>query len=368
MYIREHKGKWSFAECYPDPLTGKKREVSVVMDKNTPQTRKEASIVLQEKIRAKRAETTPGEMTVEELTKKFVAYQYQMWKESTALEDEIEMKSICKLLGSETMVHRISAPIIRDRLDGSGKRATWKNQRIKHIKTLWRWAYRQGFVPDLTVPDRLERYPDKSTRQKVANKFLESDELRELIDSMDKNTTYQLLTRFLVLSGMRVGEAFALTLKDVDMGAQSIVVDKTYSLTTHKIQTTKTETSERVLHMYPELLAVVRSQLIHQKQICLAYGVRSALLFPWMDGGYMHYEAYSKYFREHVTKIHGSPLPVHSLRHTYTSLMAEAGVPIETISRQLGHADSSITKQIYMHVTDKVREADNKRLDAVSIL
>ena len=184
---------------------------------------------------------------------------------------------------------------------------------------------------------------DKNTAS--TRKFLESDELRELIDSMGGNTTYQLLTRFLVLSGVRVGEAFALTLKDVNMTAQSIVVDKTYSLTTKKVQTTKTEMSERVLHMYPELLAVVRSQL----------------LFPWTDGDYMHYEEYAKYFREHVVKIRGSALSIHSLRHTYTSLMEEAGVPIETISRQLGHADN-------MHVTDKVREADNRRLDAVNIL
>ena len=68
---------------------------------------------------------------------------------------------------------------------------------------------------------------DKNTAS--TRKFLESDELRELIDSMGGNTTYQLLTRFLVLSGVRVGEAFALTLKDVNMTAQSIVVDKTYS-------------------------------------------------------------------------------------------------------------------------------------------
>lgn len=200
---------------------------------------------------------------------------------------------------------------------------------------------------------------DKNTAS--TRKFLESDELRELIDSMGGNTTYQLLTRFLVLSGVRVGEAFALTLKDVNMTAQSIVVDKTYSLTTKKVQTTKTEMSERVLHMRPELLAVVRSQLLHQKQICLAFGVRSQLLFPWTDGDHMHYEEYAKYFREHVVKIRGSALSIHSLRHTYTSLMEEAGVPIETISRQLGHADN-------MHVTDKVREADNRRLDAVNIL
>ena len=200
---------------------------------------------------------------------------------------------------------------------------------------------------------------DKNTAS--TRKFLESDELRELIDSMGGNTTYQLLTRFLALSGVRVGEAFALTLKDVNMSAQSIVVDKTYSLTTKKVQSTKTEMSERVIHMRPELLDVVKAAILRQKQICLACGVRSQLLFPWTDGDYMHYEEYAKYFREHVVKIRGSALSIHSLRNTYTSLMEEAGVPIETISRQLGHADN-------MHVTDKVREADNRRLDAVNIL
>ncbi len=84
MYIREHKGKWRFAECYPDPLTGKKREVSIVLDKNTPQTRKEASIALQEKIREKTCSTCPESMRLSELVDKFVNYQRSMRKESTA--------------------------------------------------------------------------------------------------------------------------------------------------------------------------------------------------------------------------------------------------------------------------------------------
>lgn len=368
MYIREHKGKWRFAECYPDPLTGKKREVSVVMDKNTPQTRKEASALLQEKIREKTCTTCPESMRLSELVEKFVSYQRSMRKESTAKQDEIVLRGVCRLIGSDVLISRITAPVIREALDRTRKDNTWKNVKIKHIKMLFRWAYRQGYVPDLTVPDRLERYPEKSARQKVIGKYLESDELHAVIDSMSDYAEYQLLTRFLVLSGCRIGEALALTVKDVDLPSQSVTIDKTYSLTTRKVQSTKTEMSERVIHMRPELLSLIKSILLRQKQICFAFGVRSSLLFPWRDGGHMHYEAYSKYFREHVTKIHGAPLPVHSLRHTYTSLMAEAGVPIETISRQLGHADSSITKQIYMHVTDKVREQDNRRLDLVQIL
>ena len=368
MYIRPYNNKFRFVESYSDPVTGKKREVSIILGKNTAYTRKEAQKLLQDKIRAKTASASPDKLTLSELVYMFIRYQYQMRKESTARQDEYILRAVCDTIGKSANVHKLTAPLIRERLDATGKSATWKNIKIKHIKTLYRWAYRQGLVDNLNVPDRLERYPEKSARQKVIGKYLESDELKAVIDSMGSMVEYQLLTRFLVLSGVRIGEAIALTVKDIDLEQKTITIDKTYSLNVQKVQSTKTEMSERVLHMRPELLALVKAALLRQKQICLAYGVRSDLLFPWSDGGYLHYDAYRKYFREHVIPVTGKPLTVHSLRHTYTSLMAEAGVPIETISRQLGHADSQITKQIYMHVTDKVREADNAKLDAVSLL
>ena len=367
MYVRPYKDKFRFAESYADPLTGRKREVSLILDKNTNNSRKKAAAILQRKIKEK-SHASPDSMRFGELIDRFIRYQYQMRKESTAKQDEAVLSVLRKLIGSDVLVTKITAPIIRDRLDSTRKDATWKNIKIKHIKTLFRWAYRQGYVPDTSVVDRLERYPEPSSRQKVIGKYLESDQLREVISSMDAHTDYQLLTRFLVLSGCRIGEAIALTVKDADMDAHELRIDKTYSLNTNKIQSTKTEMSERIIHMRPELFDLVKTVLHRQKQICLSYGVRTNLLFPWKDGGYMHYVAYSKYFRDHVEKVIGHPLPVHSLRHTYTSLMAEAGIPIETISRQLGHADSSVTREIYMHVTDKMRKADNERLDAVKIL
>ena len=369
MYYRQTKeGKWRYAESYADPLTGRKREVSVTLAKSTRQAINEAREMLAQKIRDRTHAHSPKQMTLSDLITAFVAYQYAMRKESTAKQDEIMLRSVSALIGPDVVISRLTAPVIRDALDRSGRDATWKNQKIKHIKLLLRWAYKQGYLDSTADIDRLERYPDRSARQKVIGKYLESDELKDVLVSMSGNTDYMLLTRFLVLSGCRVGEAFALTVKDVDIASQSLTVNKTYSLTTHKVQSTKTEMSERIVHIRPELLEVIKSALHRQKQIRLVSGTQTALLFPWVDGRHMHYEAYSKYFREHVRKTIGHSLPVHSLRHTYTSLMAEAGVPIEIISRQLGHADSKVTRDIYMHVTDKIRKADNSRLDAVKIL
>ncbi|MFD6211135.1 tyrosine-type recombinase/integrase [Peribacillus sp. NPDC060253] len=44
-------------------------------------------------------------------------------------------------------------------------------------------------------------------------------------------------------------------------------------------------------------------------------------------------------------------LTPHSLRHTHTSLLAEAKVGLEEIMDRLGHCDDDTTKNVYPHVT-----------------
>ena len=43
----------------------------------------------------------------------------------------------------------------------------------------------------------------------------------------------------------------------------------------------------------------------------------------------------------------------HELRHTYASLLAQAGADQLTISKLLGHADTRITARHYAHLCDK---------------
>jgi integrase len=51
----------------------------------------------------------------------------------------------------------------------------------------------------------------------------------------------------------------------------------------------------------------------------------------------------------------------YTLRHTHTSLLAEAGVGLEEIMQQLGHTDDDTTKRVYLHVTkDMKKEAAHK--------
>ena len=48
---------------------------------------------------------------------------------------------------------------------------------------------------------------------------------------------------------------------------------------------------------------------------------------------------------------------IHSLRHTYASLMIADGTPLVVVSHKLGHAQTSTTANIYAHV---IAEAEAK--------
>jgi integrase len=56
-----------------------------------------------------------------------------------------------------------------------------------------------------------------------------------------------------------------------------------------------------------------------------------------------------------------SELTPHSLRHTHTSLLAEAKVGLEEIMDRLVHCDDATTKNVYLHVTKEMKkEASHK--------
>ena len=63
---------------------------------------------------------------------------------------------------------------------------------------------------------------------------------------------------------------------------------------------------------------------------------------------------------------YGFHLTFHKARHNFgTHMTLSLGVPIETVSKMMGHT-SITTTQIYAHVTDKKVDEDMKRLREVT--
>jgi integrase len=228
-----------------------------------------------------------------------------------------------------------------------------------------RWGYQNDLCPD--IAGKLKLLPDKSEREKISDKFLEKSELKKLLNGM-KVKRWRNLSQLLALSGLRIGEAIALEYSDLDLKARIIHVTKTFSLTVKKTTPPKTIDSVRDVFMQDELLSLCRKLVAQAKRQALEMGYKSDLIFCDIDGNYIDYAVYEKYLRENGQAILGRKLTSHVMRHTMTSLFSEAGVDLSVIARRLGHHDSQLTRDIYLHCTQAQREKDNEAIKSVSIL
>lgn len=360
-------GKVKFAERYYDPMTGKHKRVSVVMEKDTTRTRKAAQQALDEKIREQLKGAIPKntKMTMSELRELYLTAQKRVVKASSWKQSEISTRKLCEAIGEDVLINALSAGYVRQQLEDVTP--SIYNRRIKYLVALMRWAYENDYVEDIRFIDKLKRIPDKKKSLKLQRKYLEADELTVLIGSF-KIERWQLLTEFLALSGLRISEATALLMDDVDFRSRCIHVTKTYDIHNHIVTSTKTGTSTREIFMQPELEGVCRRIRRFTLSGRLKYGYSTDLFFCDVRGEHIAYRAYHDDLLRVSKKALGRSITPHTLRHTHTSLMAAAGVPLETISRRLGHANDNITRDIYLHVTQGLKERDRAEIANVKLL
>ena len=367
MWSEKRKnGNVTYIERYKDPLTGRVKTASVTIK---PTGRKSdaklAENALRDKIRGLLAITETKDVTFGTLCDKYIEWQERTHKHQTAVSAADHLTAIRRSIGDDVLVNRLTAPIVTGRI-WTDNPVTY-NERLTRFKALMRWAYRSDYVQDIAYLDKMQKSKAPTTREKDAAKYLEHEEIEKLLSGMTV-WKWKLMTEFLILSGLRVGEAIALEDSDVNTGTREISVTKTRSPNTNEISTTKTETSERIVYMQDELLQVCCEIKKSMKEEQIKYAYRTSHFMSDDDGNYLCYQSYAKYFRENTEHLIGRRLTPHSLRHTHTALMAEAGVPIETISRRLGHADSKITMDVYMHVTNSMVERDRDRIKSVKML
>lgn len=112
-----------------------------------------------------------------------------------------------------------------------------------------------------------------------------------------ENEQWRNLTEFLILSGLRVGEALALNESDLDFRNREIIVNKTYDANNRVITSTKTATSTRRVYMQDDLYALSRAvRASNRKLRRILYLDRSPLFFS-PTGDYATYNSYVQYLR-----------------------------------------------------------------------
>lgn len=364
-----NNGTVKYCERYTDPVTHKKKRVSVNKPKDTPQNRNKAQRELNAKIEAACKYTNASEsITLKELQEKYLEAQQRNCKMATITRNEIVTSTVINILGSDAIVDLLTAQYVNQKFLNSDKPIRTLNTYITRFKAMLNWGYQNDYHDNYKLITKLQPFKDTSQDISVTAKYLEPEEIRMLLDYIKSKELWHwwYTTNILILTGMRFGELAALENKDVDLKSLIIHVNKTYDPVNKIVTTPKTDNSVRDIHIQPELLDIIKKCRLWRENMILENHFFTTLFIPNVKTGYyMSHAVYEKFIRETSEKILHHRITPHNLRHTHASLLAASGMTPDEIARRLGHGRSNVTSDIYIHVTKKIIENDNKKLDCI---
>ena len=164
-------------------------------------------------------------------------------------------------------------------------------------------------------------------------------------------------------TGLRAGELLGLQWGDVDWHGRYLHVTRSI---VRGQQTTPKNHQQRRVDLSPQLRAVLRRWRAQQSAAWLERGEsRPAWVFPSSTGTALDESKARKALNQILDKAGLHRRGPHQMRHTFASLLLQAGVPITYVSQQLGHRDSAITLRVYAHWLPQVGgEKGVDRLDS----
>lgn len=171
---------------------------------------------------------------------------------------------------------------------------------------------------------------------------------------LETKPTELLLAPLIYYTGMRCGEALALTFRDIDYVNKTISINKSISHHGNQpyVSAPKTANAVRTVPLLPQLEALIGCGEPNEYVISGDKPLtKSALTKRWQ-----------KWEKDHNVRIDR-----HSIRHTYATKLYDAGVGIKSSQALLGHANASTTLNVYTHLNQShVSEAAEKLKNVIS--
>ena len=372
MYCRKlQNGKWTCtADASPDPKTGKRRQVT-----RRAKTKKEAQQAVRQAVRDIDTEQS-HDLTVRDLYNDWMAVYSETVKPSTVGTKKTMMKSFIEAFGSFKIKKITSRDIqnflLAERDLGLTKR--YLNNKKVAYSAMFRHAVEHKYLDenplDLVVTPREDMKVTKKVRKK--KQFLEPEEIQRLIQvaKQDKRTHIYRAIVIIFSTGLRISELLALQWTDIDFDEKLIHVRRTLTLKYKKgaavyaLTTPKTERANRFISFNEQTEAILRRMKIEHNELTL----QNLLSLPdpeWNDLVFIDLANKTPYnilvLTKQINRLYKeanieNASGFHILRHTHVTMLVEAGVEIPAIVQRIGHSNSSVTLDVYSHVTNRMKD------------
>jgi integrase len=190
----------------------------------------------------------------------------------------------------------------------------------------------------------------KPRQAKRAPRIASPDEIEALIAACGRTPWLRPIIRLAVLTGLRLGEVCGLDWQDVDFDRDVIVVRQQYGKD-GRIGSPKSGRVSEEVPLVPEAATLLRKHYLASPK-----KATDAPVFLNKVGGRRRpnevERAYVKARRKSGISAEPRTLTFHDLRHTFASVLVDAGVPLADVQGYARHADLATT-YLYVHRVEK---------------
>src|SRR5699024_2936970 len=352
-----------------DSLTGKPKRTT----RRGFKTKKEADLELSRlKLELERGELANKQLlTFKEVYELWLPqYEYSV-EESTYIKTVGIFKNhILPALG-EYYIDKITIGICQKAVN------TWFNE-LKNFRMVISYASRIFnfcIKRELLQRDTLElvEIPKKkknlSFKDDESKNFYTAKQLNEFLSCLEREPNYKIYAFFhlLAYTGIRKGEALALTWQDVNFNDNLLLINKAISKgKNNKLYLKGTKTNDiRKLGIDPITTNILKKWKIKQKQNYLKLVINTSkqtqLIFSNNKNDFLQPSKTREWIRYIQKKYNLKKITTHGLRHTHCSLLFESGASLKEVQERLGHSDAQTTMNIYTHISkDSQKETINK--------
>lgn len=201
---------------------------------------------------------------------------------------------------------------------------------------------------------------------------LDAPKIKKLLDSMGDDV-YSTAYKIDLFTGLRHGELLALSWDCVDFERGTILVNKQLILARdgsgYRFGALKNDRA-RTIQPAPYVMNLLRERRKAQLSQRLRAGslwdegAFPGLVFENEAGAHLCPRVVLKHFKSALERAGLPEKRLHDLRHTFAVTSLMAGDDVKTVQENLSHATSSFTLDKYGHVTETMREASSRRMQA----
>lgn len=366
-------GKVQFREYYIDPLTGKKKTVSITYNKHTRKTEQEALIMLQKKIEEKLADSNK-KVTFKELSEKWLPIYKKQVKTSTYYNNVTYLKQFNRVIGDVLLDNLTSAHINNITLDLFEKDYRYDTVRgmVSSVKSVLKFGKKYGYLVDNSILEGIHipkiNLPNKEERRTY--KYLEHEELSSVIEQLEEVNHHEVARMCLlqVSTGLRHGELISIDYKKhIDFKERTLLIERTWYHRKRMFQTPKSGHS-RTIYFNEQTERLLREQIQFARIKVLQNGLDATnhLLFTNLQNEPFTNSYTNEVLARHV-EIKNKNVRTHIFRHTFIAYMLEKGTNVKLIAEHVGHTDTQMIQSFYDHFTERMNEELKETINDFSI-